>query len=168
MQLFTAEAMRTGMHKPHFPALQATLVLLGVVALSGVWFGPGRAYAAVAGKTYDLWVSVGPGQSPPPLHTCARFTTTTIRVDVCGPQAGVMVEQSCTNPQNIETFWVGEVLCGGLGLSFPGLAYMVSRWAIRRTSCRRWCPVDRGTSPPVWKAWKPPPVDESWPSSPTR
>ena len=65
MQLFTAGARRTGMHKPHLPALQAALILLGVVALGGVWFGPGRANAAVAGKTYDLWVSIGPGQSPP-------------------------------------------------------------------------------------------------------
>jgi hypothetical protein len=81
-QLFTAGARITGVHKPHSPALEAALVLLGVVALSGVWFGPGRAHAAVAGKTYDLWVSVGPGQSPPPLHTCARFSTTSLQVDV--------------------------------------------------------------------------------------
>jgi hypothetical protein len=123
MHLFTAEERRAGMHKAHFRALQAVLVLLGVVALSGVWFGPGRADAAVAGKTYDLWVSVGPGQSPPPLHTCARFTTTTIQVDVCGAQAGAMVEQSYTNPPDTGTFWVGEVPCGGLDLSFLGLAY---------------------------------------------
>jgi hypothetical protein len=123
MQLFTTEGSRAGMHKAHFRALQAILVLLGVVALSGVWFGPGRAYAAVAGKTYDLWVSVGPGQSPPPLHTCARFTTTTIQVDVCGPQAGMMVEQSYTNPPNTGTFWIGEVPCGRLDLSCLGLAY---------------------------------------------
>jgi hypothetical protein len=88
MQLFSAEEWRTGKHKRYFLTLQATLVLLVLVGLSGMWFGPGRAYAAVAGKTYDLWMSVGPGQSPPPLHTFARFTTTTIRVDVCGPQAG--------------------------------------------------------------------------------
>jgi hypothetical protein len=91
------------MYKAHFRALQASLVLLGVVALSGVWFGAGKAYAAVAGKTYDLWVSVGPGQSPPPLHTCARFTTTAIEVDVCGSEMGVMVEQSYTNPPNTGT-----------------------------------------------------------------
>jgi hypothetical protein len=122
MQLFNAEEWRAGMHKPHFRALQATIVLLGVVALNGVWFGPGRAHAAVAGKTYDLWVSVGPGQSPPPLHTCARFTTTTLQVDVCGPQAGTIVEQSFTNPPNVGTLWSGEVPCGGLNLFFLGFA----------------------------------------------
>jgi hypothetical protein len=115
MQLFTAEAGRACMHKADFRALQAVLILLGMVALSGVWFGPGSAYAAVAGKTYDLWVSVGPGQSPPPLHTCARFTTTTIQIDACGPQAGAMGEQSYTNPPNVGTFWFGEVPCGGVG-----------------------------------------------------
>ena len=98
-------------------------LLLGVVALSGGWFGPGRADAAVAGKTYDLSVSVGPEQSPPPLYTCARFTTTTIQVDICGPQAGVMLEQSYTNPPNAGTLWFGEVPYGGADLSFLGLAY---------------------------------------------
>jgi hypothetical protein len=49
-QLLTAEEPRAGMHKADFQALQAVLVLLGVVALSGVWFGPGSAYAAVAGR----------------------------------------------------------------------------------------------------------------------
>jgi hypothetical protein len=46
-----------------------------------------------------------------------------MQVDVCGPQVGVMVEQSYTNPSNTGTFWIGEVLCGGLDLSFSGLAY---------------------------------------------
>jgi hypothetical protein len=98
------------------------MVLLGVVALSGVWLVPGRADAAVAGKTYNLWVSVGSGQSPPPLHTCARFTTTTIQVDACGPQAGAIVEQSFTNPPNAGTLWSGVVPCGGLDLFFLGFA----------------------------------------------
>lgn len=115
MQLFTAQGWRASMHKAHFRALPAILVLLGVVALSGVRFGPRSAYAAVAGKTYDLWGSVGPGQSPPPLHTCARFTTTTIQIDACGPQAGAMGEQSYTNPPNVGTLWFGEVPCGGFG-----------------------------------------------------
>jgi hypothetical protein len=122
MQLFTAGARRIGMHKLHFRALQAALVLLGVVALGGMWFGPGRANAAVAGKTYDLWVSLGPGQSPPPVHTCGRFTTTTIQVDVCGPQAGSLSEQSFSNPPNAITLWIGQLPCGGLNLLFFGFA----------------------------------------------
>ncbi len=122
MQLFIAKQGEQLCTSLILERYRATLVLLGVVALSGVWFCPGRADAAVAGKTYDLWVSLGPGQSPPPLHTCARFTTTTIQVDACGPQAGAMVEQSYTNPPNAGTLWIGEVPCGGLDLSFLGFA----------------------------------------------
>jgi len=91
------------------------------VALSGVWFGAGRGEAAVAGKTYDLWCSIGPGQSPP-LHTCVRFTTTTIQVDACGLQAGAIIEESYIDPPGTGTLWSGEVPCGGVNLFFLGFA----------------------------------------------
>jgi hypothetical protein len=65
--------------------------MVALVALSGGLWGPGRAQAAVAGKTYHLWASFGLGMSAPPVHTCVRLTATTIQVDACGPQAGPLL-----------------------------------------------------------------------------
>ncbi len=104
--------------KPWFPA---ALVMGGLVALSGWLWEPGRAQAAVAGKTYDLWASFSPGLSPAPGHTCVRFTATTLQVDACGPQAGPLQEFPLpVEPPNVATTWTGRVPCGGLDLVFNG------------------------------------------------
>jgi hypothetical protein len=108
------------MHGRHGPlAFHATLVLVGFMAMSGGLWEPGRAHAAVAGKTYDLWWSFAPGVSAPPQHTCLRFTATTIQLDACGPQAGALTESAVTP---ITTGWVGQVPCEGLDLALYGAA----------------------------------------------
>jgi hypothetical protein len=104
------------------PKIIRTLAVVALVALSGGLWGPGRAQAAVAGKTYDLWMSVGPGVSAPPGHTCVRFTATTMQVDACGPQAGPLLYDIPQPgvPLNAATTWSGIVPCGGLDLVFNG------------------------------------------------
>ena len=103
------------------PKIIRTLAVVALVALSGGLWGPGRAQAAVAGKTYDLWASFGPGVSAPPVHTCIRFTATTMRVDACGPQAGELADLPLPGVPHITT-WSGSVSCGGVDLVFNGSA----------------------------------------------
>jgi hypothetical protein len=115
-------ARSLGRPTPPVSALRAALAVVALVALSGGLWGPGRAQAAVAGKTYDLWTSFGPGLSAPPVHTCVRFTATTIQVDACGPQAGPLLYETPlpVDPPNVATPWSGIVPCGGLDLVFNG------------------------------------------------
>jgi hypothetical protein len=105
------------------PKIIRTLAVVALVALSGGLWGSGRAQAAVAGKTYDLWASSGPGVSTPPEHTCVRFTATTIQVDACGPQAGPLAELPLlVVPPGAATTWSGIVPCQGGDLVLNGSA----------------------------------------------
>jgi hypothetical protein len=111
------------------PKIIRTLAVVALVALSGGLWGSGRAQAAVAGKTYDLWASSGPGVSTPPAHTCVRFTATTIQVDACGPQAGPLAELPLlvvpplpVVPPGAATTWSGIVPCQGVDLVLNGSA----------------------------------------------
>lgn len=119
VRLVTAGARRPGLPRLHAPALQAALVVVGLMTLSGALWGPVVAHAAVAGKTYDLWMSFAPGLSTPPQHTCVRFTATTIQVDACGAGAGLLSE---TSVGPVSTTWNGQVPCGGLNVTFFGSA----------------------------------------------
>jgi hypothetical protein len=106
-------------------ARRAALVIVDILAVSGGLWEPGQAQAAVAGKTYDLWVSAAPGMAAPPGHTCVRFTTTTIQVDACGPEAGPLSEvplplEPPVDPPQAATTWSGHVPCGGLAVEFNG------------------------------------------------
>lgn len=106
-------------------ARRAALVVVGMLAVNGGPWGPGRAQAAVAGRTYDLWVSAAPGVAAPPGHTCVRFTATTIQVDACGPEAGPLFEvplplEPPVDPPQAATTWSGHVPCGGLAVEFNG------------------------------------------------
>jgi hypothetical protein len=125
-----------------FRALQATIILLGVVALRGVWFGLSDVVTATA------------------AYLCARFPTITIQVDVCGAQAGAMGEQSYTNPPNVGTFWFGEVPCGGSDLSFLRLAYDGLTSGYQANFLSAVASSGQGHLTAVWKAWKIPPVGE--------
>jgi hypothetical protein len=100
---------------------QIALIVAGLVVMSGWLGGALTAQAAVAGKTYDLWVAASPGVAAPPWHTCVRFTATTIQVDACGPEAGPLSELPLpVDPPYAATTWTGHLPCGGLDLAFNG------------------------------------------------
>jgi hypothetical protein len=100
--------------------LQTRLVAVGLLALYSVLLLVGPVRAHVAGKTYDLWMANTPGQ-PPSLHTCARFTATTLQVDACGPVPGEFEEFVLVNePPNFITEWFVLIPCNGIDVVFVG------------------------------------------------
>jgi hypothetical protein len=100
--------------------LQTRLVAVGLSVLCGVLLLVGPVRAHVAGKTYDLWIADTPGQ-PPSVHTCARFTATTLQVDACGPVPGEFEEFVLFNePPNLITQWFALIPCNGLDMVLVG------------------------------------------------
>jgi hypothetical protein len=107
------------MPKKPCPELPTRLVAVGLLALCGVLLLVGPVRAHVAGKTYDLWMATTPGQ--PPVHTCARFTATTLQVDACGPDAAAFEESVVLNePPNFFTLWNAVIPCSGTSVAFIG------------------------------------------------
>jgi hypothetical protein len=108
------------MQKRPCPELPTRLVSVGLLALYSMLLLVGPVSAHVAGKTYDLWVAITPGQ-PPSVHTCARFTATTLQVDACGPVPGEFEEFVLINePPNLITEWFALIPCNGLDVVFAG------------------------------------------------
>jgi hypothetical protein len=99
---------------------QTRLVAVGLSVLCGVLLLVGPVRAHVAGKTYDLWIATTPGQ-PPSVHTCARFTATTLQVDACGPVPAAFSEDLLLseNP-TLLTDWSALISCNGLNVFFFG------------------------------------------------
>jgi hypothetical protein len=108
------------MPKRPCPERQTMLVAVGLLVLCGVLLLVGPVRAHVAGKTYDLWIVITPGQ-PPSVHTCARFTATTLQLDACGPVPGEFEEFVLIDePPNLITEWFALLPCNGLNVVFVG------------------------------------------------
>jgi hypothetical protein len=107
------------MHRKPCRELPTGLASVGLLALCGMLLLVGPVRAHVAGKTYDLWMAITPGQ--PPVHTCARFTATTLQVDACGAAPGGFQEAVLVNePPSFMTQWVAVIPCNGNGVVFVG------------------------------------------------
>lgn len=98
------------MPKRPYPKLQIRLVAVGLSVLCGVLLPVGPARAVVANKIYEIWIATTPGQTA--VRTCARFTATTLLVDLCGSLPGTFQEVVLVNElQNSVTQWSAVIPC---------------------------------------------------------